>query len=312
MVSRNEVTNIPSREIDRLERAALADFHFSLYIPVSSWVDHVNKHFATLIGKDLLDDFDAITAPVLDHMVTEAREVELDDPKLYDHDRPIEFERRLSSEVLPAADQAISRDWGTFARTYSINDPLSGQYDQQQEYGYSSEVDVEMELGRRVSALVDDEVFDDREEEEEFLDYDGAKPWLPSVSDLRRSASNSSAQSFDSIKEIQQWRSGVNPPSQPASSTTHSRNTSASGKGWLSAKEERMTGIAYPPNSIKEYDGIYLEPGISIIRPPAAFKPAKVYQQRRKDDEYRQRWTPIKEKNGKGWASSFPQQSSRW
>ncbi|WRT66159.1 uncharacterized protein IL334_003112 [Kwoniella shivajii] len=195
-----EVTTIPIKQLDRMERIALADLNFSLHVPVSSWADHVNKHYTALICKPIADEVDLVVTPMIDDMVTEARDVELEDPQ--DIALPPPVERRLSSEELPAAaDQAISRDWGDFARSYGIS-----QWDTR-----DMEVDAELERAERsVDALVNDEY--PEEEDEEYLDYDGAKKWLPSISELERSGSNSSDTSFSSHKSHVR---GVIQPTQP-------------------------------------------------------------------------------------------------
>ncbi|WVW83662.1 hypothetical protein I302_105683 [Kwoniella bestiolae CBS 10118] len=203
-----EVTSIPIKQLDRMERIALADLHFSLHVPVSSWVDHVNKLYASLITKAIPDEVDLVVTPIIDEMVTEARNVELEDPQ--DASPASHYERRLSSDELPAAaDQAISRDWGSFARTYGIS-----QQDMR-----DLEVDVEMERAERdVNALVNDEYLgeemeeEEEEDDEDFLDYDGAKKWLPSMSELKRSGSNSSDTSLSSYDSHPR---GFTQPTQP-------------------------------------------------------------------------------------------------
>ncbi|WWC89533.1 uncharacterized protein L201_004457 [Kwoniella dendrophila CBS 6074] len=201
-----EVTTIPVKQLDRMERIALADLHFSLHVPVSSWVDHVNKLYTALVSKPIPDEVDLIVTPLIDDMVTEARNVELDDP--LDISPSTAYDRRMSSDELPAAaDQAISRDWGSFARTYGIS---------QQEMR-DLEVDVEMERAERdVNALVNDdyasEELEDEDEDEEFLDYDGAKKWLPTMSELKRSGSHSSDTSLSSFDS---HSLGFTQPTQP-------------------------------------------------------------------------------------------------
>ncbi|WVQ99216.1 hypothetical protein IAU59_006348 [Kwoniella sp. CBS 9459] len=197
-----EVTTIPVQQIDRMERCALADLHFSLHVPVSSWADHVNKLYTSIICNPLQDEVDLVITPIIDEMVTEARKVELEDPR--ECSPALSYDRRSSIEMVhpAAADQAISRDWGSFARYYAHGQNLSPEWDAQ-----GIEADVEMERAERsVDALVNDELRmdgeieeEDDEDEEEFLDYDGAKRWLPSMSELNRSSSHSSDQSFESI-----------------------------------------------------------------------------------------------------------------
>lgn len=292
------MTSIPVKQIDRMERAALKDLYFSLRVPVSSWVDHVNKLFTSLNMKDAIDEVDSVTIPILDHMVTEARDAEMRIPRLVAS--PVDRGRRLSAQGLPAAaDQALSRDWGTFVRTYAINDGV-----QAPEPHWPRSKDPEAE--RAVSALVDD-----MDEDEEFLDYDGAKRWLPSLSEVRRSASHSSVHSVDSFADVDNWRSAVRPDAQRSSLvSSNSRNS------WDSQAYYPDDSVSYPsytnstgtmpfeyhtkscpqcgcerhcdasskaqapiqsdyatPSSTHRDTAVFLEPGISIIRPPISANP---------------------------------------
>lgn len=282
-----------------MERAALQALHFSLHIPVSSWADHVNNHFASLITKEAIDELDLITIPALDEMVTEARNVELRDPGSLTPSR--DHDRRYSAQELPAAaDQALSKDWGSFARTYTINHGDNRASKRQ----WPNSMDAEMEMAERtVSALVDD----DMDEDEEFLDYDGAERWLPSISELRRSASQSSAQGFDSFRGFNQWRSAVQPDPQPRVSYVDSTSRSSweshpyypdfsvphpvygGATGSTAYKQfvddclqcksnitrssvskvhaRNAPGASVSPSTYKN-TAVFLEPGISIIRPP--------------------------------------------
>ena len=184
-----EVTSIPVDQVHMLEVAALQDHHWALYIPLSSWVDHVNKlYFATLCEAEP-SRHHSIVCTTLDEMVSLAREAEVNGSEL-----SALLDGRRSSRDL-AADQALSRDWGSFVRSYAIN-----------ELGQT--VDDDYELNRHVSALVESEMFsvdeegeememememkaEDEEEDEWELDYDGAKRWLPPISEMRRSTSGS-------------------------------------------------------------------------------------------------------------------------
>jgi len=274
---RAEVTGLPVKDIDQMERYALADYHYSLYIPTSAWADHVNNLYSSLLCKNLRDEAEDVILDSLDKMVTEAREIELTDT--CGRFSPVN-ERRISVQELPAAgEQATSRDWGTFARSYAINEPVSAR----------NSWDAGMEFNRAeriVHALVVEDENMDEQEEDEFLDYDGAKPWLPSVSEMRRSASDSSAQSFESVA---QWRAGVSqaiiapssrqnsvpsayPPIEGCAECARGQHCSTS-----NVKDYPIsTRLPIPPSAYKE-TGVYLEPGIAIIRPPTAQATPKVY-----------------------------------
>ncbi|KIR55950.1 hypothetical protein I315_01832 [Cryptococcus gattii Ru294] len=192
-----EVTSVPSPQIDKMERLALADLNFSLYVPVPSWVDHVNKLFTALDLKRHRDEVDSIIHPMLDKMAREAREVELNDPAacaVQAYTRPVIDCRSSSDEIPAAADQATSRDWVSFASSYAHDQKLANS----RWSARGSEDDVELERAERnVEMLLNDEdmdeveqeVLEQDEDEEEFLEYDGAKKWLPTASEMRRSTS---------------------------------------------------------------------------------------------------------------------------
>jgi hypothetical protein len=265
-----EVTSIPVVQIDLMERAALQDLHYSLYIPVSAWVDHVNEIWTSFYAKgDLLDPLERIVSNIVSDMVNEARDVEI---KASPDIRP------LSLGVVAAGDQAISRDWGTFVREYTIE---SRNLSPSRTNAY--DVDEEMlDAARIVSALVDE---DEYEEEEEFLDYDGAKRWLPSPSELRRTRSNSSSRS----DAVDAWRSTVSPikskpvafetqpydvtrtyipvPAQVASTPEHCSTCMCDRQGEKTfGSSSVVTSPILKEDGFKE-TGIFLEPGISVIRP---------------------------------------------
>ncbi|WVF71667.1 hypothetical protein IAT40_006475 [Kwoniella sp. CBS 6097] len=307
-----EVTTIPVKQLDRMERCALADLHFSLHVPVSSWVDHVNKLYASLICKALPDDVDIVVTPIIDDMVTEAREVELNDPQ--EGSPVLSYDRRPSTEMVhpAAADQAISRDWGSFARYYAHGQNFSPLWNSQ-----GIEVDVEMERAERsVDALVNDEYRmdgeieeDDEDDEEEFLDYDGAKRWLPSMSELKRSTSLSSDRSFDSLDshyradtfpgQGQSYHVPLDILETPVRQRTHSDWSYHSAKSNTSSFDWENSDFLYPietdkcqkcdhrehrpttttmnsgkrhPFAIRHanHDQRFVEPGIAVIPSPSA------------------------------------------
>ncbi|OCF42796.1 hypothetical protein I317_03398 [Kwoniella heveanensis CBS 569] len=305
-----EVTTIPVVQLDKMERCALADLHYSLHVPVSSWVDHVNNLYASLIYKALHDDVDLVITPIIDEMVTEAREVELNDPQ--QGSSAPSYERRPSAELIhpAAADQAISRDWGSFARYYAHGQNSSPQWD-----GQGVEVDVEMERAERsVDALVNDEYRMDGEieeeeddDEEEFLDYDGAKRWLPSTSELKRSTSLSSDRSFDSTdshqrattfsSQLQAYHVPLDILETPVRQRTHSDWSYHSAKSNASSSDWENSDFLYPVETDKcqkcdhqqqrsstttsgkrhpfairhaNRDQRFVEPGIAMIPSPSA------------------------------------------
>jgi len=258
-----------------MEHIALADYHFSLHIPLAAWVDHVNNLYGALLCNDSRDDAGDVVLDSLDYMVTEARDAELAD--ITGRVTPASDRRLSVQDISAAGEQATSRDWGTFARTYSINDQafVMDGFDLAQ-------------AEQNILALVGE---DEEEEldEDEFLDYDGAVPFLPSASELRRSASNSSAQSIDSVA---QWRAGV---SQAIAKPTYRRNAgegcpecAARGVPCSSGYPVSAPVAPVPPTTYAARDsftnpytapqtnasfketGIYLEPGIAIMRPPTA------------------------------------------
>ncbi|KAK8864212.1 hypothetical protein IAR55_001458 [Kwoniella newhampshirensis] len=288
-----EVTTIPIKQIDRMERCALMDLHFSLFVPVSSWVDHVNKLYTALISKLLSDEVDHIVIPFIDQMVTDARDTELEDP-LSVSSSP-NYERRLSAEELPAAaDQAISRDWGSFARPYVHVPNASAVWE-----GRDAEVDVEMERAERsVDALVNDEDWEvEEEEEEEFLDYDGAKRWLPPVSELKRSTSNSSDRSHGSANSQHHIATYPSQTNLEALDDCESFSRHRSSSEWSSVSSKPLKTFEWRSSDAFGYDqrvaccqrcdsqksaskrsplgalghpniGHPIEPGISIVRAP--------------------------------------------
>lgn len=280
-----------------MERAALRDYHFSLHLPVPSWVDHVNKLYTSLISKHTLDGVDAIAIPILNEMVTQAREAELRVPQYLA--ASTNYERRVSLEELPAAaDQALSRDWGSFAKTYSID----GTDFRAAERRPSRDVDEEMAAAEKsVNALVGDDMDDD----EDFLDYDGAKRWLPSISESRRSGSHLSLNGLEANRNVAHWRSAVEPEVHYSAAGLASGTSRSSWKTHfptdiapLPAHSNSFASAAYPkltatstqcgcsgsshhaskPRMVEHRapsvlpptyrdTGVYLEPGISIIRP---------------------------------------------
>lgn len=277
-----------------MERAALQELHFSLHIPIPSWADHVNKSYASLYTRVELNDFDLIVLQHLDGLVTDARSVELHDPASLA--ATPDYDRCYSAQELPAAaDQTISRDWGSFARNYSINDKDYHSTYRVISTPRSHAVDVDMAMAERtVSALVDDDT-----DEEEFLDYDGAQRWLPSLSDQRRLATQSIAQSVDMYPEVDHWRSAVGVDSRDSRPTSPGiplagwddslswwpKNAEPSGpftddprlvllyQTELAAKKPFVPSVHAPfaqtsPWTQKD-SVVYLEPGISVIRPPA-------------------------------------------
>jgi hypothetical protein len=267
-----------------MERYALADYHYSLFVPVSAWVDHVNNLYTSLLCRGRASDLgtEPLVLDSLDELVTAARDREMS----YPVDLPsTELARRFSAYELPAAgDQAISRDWGTFARSYAMLE----QRDEREAWNSALE---HARAEREVHALVDeDEDMEvEEEDEDEFVDYDGAKPWLPSMSEMRRSASNSSAQSFDSVT---QWRAGVPHGKLEPDAQVYRQDVIFKAPAYQPQLECAQCGREEcRPSKSTEHNidgslgptlykdtGIYLEPGISIVRPPNAI-PHKLFTQ---------------------------------
>ncbi|EAL23362.1 hypothetical protein CNBA0160 [Cryptococcus deneoformans B-3501A] len=232
-----EVTSVPISQIDAMERLALADFNFSLYVPVPSWVDHVNKLFTALDLKRHRDEVDSIIHPILDRMAKEAHEVELTDPAAHavqTYSKPVIDCRSSSDEIPAAADQATSRDWVSFASSYAHDQKLANS----RWSARGSEDDVELERAERnVEMLLNDEdmdeveqeVLEQDEDEEEFLEYDGAKKWLPTASEMRRSTSGTDAReqkAFALQAPRQDSRVQVSAPTQvPVTSFVRARST---------------------------------------------------------------------------------------
>jgi hypothetical protein len=291
-----EVTSIPIAQIDRMERAALQDLHFSLHVPLTAWVDHVNKIWAGLYARiDAQDTMDRIVLDTVNGMVDEARDCELRDIS-----SPIS--RRSSSPTFPGAQDVGNVHWASFARDYNVDMDMQ---DVDEELAYAA---------RNVSALVDDdEGMED--EEEEFLDYDGAKRWLPSIAELKRTASNSSTES------IEAWRRTVGPANPKAVRLSHDfdaqpydvtgraipaavyRSTHDDCSTCVSCERRAVdksfstSGAVTPPSF--QGAGHYLEPGISVLRPAAA---AAVSQTEASRDFFSDYFHDLV--NAKGWASS--------
>ncbi|TYJ53434.1 hypothetical protein B9479_005931 [Cryptococcus floricola] len=210
-----EVTTIPIKTIDAMERCALNDLNWSLYVPVASWVDHVNQLFVDLDDKPVKDDADAVVHYVLDKMATEARGVELDEDLEKKTFATPDFiasplaasTRRLSYHEAPAAfDQLATRDWDSFARSYQHQQdtkPSSAAYPARipavsafmEDDGVEierAERNVEMLLSDDDMNEVESQVEEFEEDDEEFLEYDGAKKWLPTAAEMRKTSSSQS------------------------------------------------------------------------------------------------------------------------
>ncbi|ORY32551.1 hypothetical protein BCR39DRAFT_376804 [Naematelia encephala] len=191
-----EVTNIPLKDIGRLEIAALKDLHFSLHLPLPAWTKHIDEAYYALVAKPVITESDHLVLRVLHAMIGQAQTF-----ATYDTD-PVEsqfasMERRSSQELPAAGDQAISRAWGEFAQNYAID-------------GYGQPPAVLHSFNptpNRIRAATiagpskafnqnqyDDVVMD---EDEEFVEYDGAKPFpVPETLKLGRSGSGSSSRSL--------------------------------------------------------------------------------------------------------------------
>ncbi|ORX36840.1 hypothetical protein BD324DRAFT_651321 [Kockovaella imperatae] len=264
-----EVTGISVTQIYQLEVAALRDFHWALYIPLSAWVDHVNNLYSAFVYDEAARD--TIVYTTLDDMVSQAREAELNDPRASTL-AILDTSRRSSLDM--TADHVLAREWGAFARSYS--------YDRH-------EVDFDKEQHRNVSALVDDERIDEDEEEEDewALDYDGATRWLPSMSELRRSLSGS--QSPEPLGRRREQEAGshdrsssfdyglATPPFRQApvkqSSVFYHRAPLGTPANYT-YHENNVPQQAHwtPPDGLKVHHrpSMELEPGVTVVRPPLA------------------------------------------
>jgi len=272
----NEVTRLPIRLIDTLERVALKDFHYSLHIPLPSWIEHITSaHIALLTDK--VHSHTAIIETVLDQMIGDARDALLHDPLDWMIDNEFQY-----------ASSTPNRNWRDTTRSLPTPSQEAPEW-------VDEDLSTDIEAERNVAALVaDDEVMlDDEEDEYDFVEYDGAKPWLPTMSDLRRSQSNSSAVSQDesllhrsdrhyasnhhansSVTEIEQL---VTQPSTSQYDTTydhdHPRCYLQLGHAESDPPSSPFPRLqAYDSHEAFEEDG-YLEPGIAVVRPAAAAEP---------------------------------------
>ena len=273
LISRHEVTHLPIATINKLERFALEEYQYSLFVPLCDWVDHVCAALSDMNRRYTFDAHDAVVACHLDRMALDAREAEITTG--VPQGMVSDYVQRVSIADTPAADQAIQREWDHYAQTYSIaseTDPKRHSIAEPAITAEPEDFTSDIEAERNVAALVDDEWMNDDEDEYDFIEYDGAKPWLPLASDLKRSQSNSSAMSYESM---QQWRSN-----------THHANSSVTSVEYVISEPEPQTGahmLDHPDcvecrfyaNSstvpaIRPIESFDLEPGISIIQSPHA------------------------------------------
>jgi len=271
------VTQLPISTINKLERYALEEYQYSLFVPLCDWADHVCLALAELNQHYMFDALDAVVACHLDRMALDAREAEIytGAPQAVHAD----LVRRLSVVDSPAADQAIQREWDQYAQNYSIAVEAEPKRHSSAEPLFDNSLDditSDIEAERNVAALVDDEWMDGNDEEDEydFIEYDGAKPWLPTASQSRRSHSNSSTMSYESM---QQWRSATHHAnssvtdvehviSEPVTqvgpeATTQSLDHSDCVECRFYAGPQNVPG----PRPLESFD---LEPGISIVMSP--------------------------------------------
>lgn len=268
----NEVTRLPIRLIDTFERVALKDFHYSLHIPLPSWIEHITSAHITLLT-DNAHSHTATIEKLLDQMIGEARDALLNDPLNWVIDNDFQY-----------ASSTPSRDWRNHSRSHSM------QSQEAPEWTGTEDLSIDIEAERNVAALVaDDEVLMDEEEDEyDFVEYDGAKPWLPTMSDLRRSHSNSSAVSQD--ESLSQWRLEhhyasnhhanssvteieqlVTQPSmsQYESSYDHDCSQCYSQVAHVEADAPWSSPLFRAESRDAFEEDEYLEPGIAVVRPAA-------------------------------------------
>ena len=284
-----EVTAIPVVQIHQMEIAALQDLHWALYVPLPSWVDHVNKLFSAFVYTG--DSREGIVYTALDDMVSQARQAELADPKASTLTL-IDGSRRSSLDV--AGDHLLSRDWGEFARSYTYE---------------AQDVDADRELNRNVSALVDDEAMED-DEDEWGLDYDGAARWLPPMSELRRSLSGSRSPDGQAYYAQQ----SVNAYGDDGFHRSSSFGYGLATPGYQTAKVQNSSPMYYhqkpsqtyntvsaaqrayptPPENPsykahRQMSSMELEPGVTVVRPPQEYAE---YSNRRETRQEHQGLTP--------------------
>ena len=187
------MTSIPISQIDLMERAALQDLHHSVHLSLPCWLDHVSKLLSTFTYKGALDELDVTMIPILDEMETEARQSLVRDAK----DRLSGFQTSVAWMK-----QYLREDWDISSRalTYEEYSAL--------EKRFQHELKARMVISsRNVSELVDDT--DPEEEEEEFLDYDGAERFLPTRSEIRQLRSRSSGDTLEASHNTDCARSAV-------------------------------------------------------------------------------------------------------
>ncbi len=252
-----EITDISIPELVKMDRIVLEDFHFALSIPVSSWTEHVSQLFTQLVARNCADDYvGSMIITFFDEMVAEARASE----KQY-HDT-ISASKQRRPSVVHAADQAIDRAWGSFAKSYQV-DIESFQH----RYGYDdgfyqdriTEMRADDSAERAVSSLVDDM-------EEEFLEYDGAQRWIPPVSTFSRSESNGSVNSIDFTQAVNQWRMSAAHP-QEVDATLQSRLASPRRQSHSSQEPSRFDSAFWPIPTRQQHDAY-------LFKTQDSFKPS--------------------------------------
>lgn len=215
---RNELTWIPIQDFQRMERCALADFNYSLYLPVSTWVGHVNSLYAVIVGTERDGPY-LVVRDVLVTLSQLAHASEVSDPSTSNGDL---WERLLEPRLPAARWQASARDWAAWPHASSmipahdgpdihftesgIFDSLSGADEENEQALIQAE--------RAVGLLVDEEdiivdgldEFADEDEEEEFVEYDGASRFLPPLPQTRRApqAANAAIQPISGVDQQRQ------------------------------------------------------------------------------------------------------------
>ncbi|KAK4684787.1 hypothetical protein P7C73_g5379, partial [Tremellales sp. Uapishka_1] len=262
-----EVTMISTKHVNRLETAALKDLYHSLHVTDHQWAAHVGSMYMELVPRYQQSMAPGqYLVPLFSEMLDEA------------YPKP-PSSLNLESRRTSAADQAINTDWGTFSRSYQIDQNVSSSsplYRHLSDIGPATDSEArrwlaDIEAERTVSALVDDGEIEMEDDEDDDLEYDGAKRWLPPKINLRRSGSNSSGLSSDTSMSVgDRFRAAVPMAKTQSVPAPKHANYAAQQAYAPSSRYQQPTATAFPTTHT---NGItYLEPGIFVdSRPPPAF-----------------------------------------
>ena len=223
---RYKVTAIPTSHINFMERAALQDLYGSLYIPMACWIDHVNELLVTVVRKDTFDEMDAYTTYLLDDMLTEARHARHPPTQEMWYQLPSDPKKpAMVTELLKGDETAPSPAFA--AEKSGANAKLS-----------------QLETSGISAAAIRDisELDRDESEEEEFLEYDGAKPWLPPLPENRQFQSHPSRTVIEASHRTNRWRCAVSAALESAMVNT-TMTTRISNKGLRAVLDWRNSSV---------------------------------------------------------------------